>query len=100
MIASRCSIIGVGSDIGGSIRTPSDHCGVFGLKPYSKRISNSYHAKLSHAFESFSLNIPNNIGPLARSSEDLALFMAIVTNENYYKNEYYPYQKIIKFDTN
>ncbi len=50
MISLRCSILGVGSDIGGSVRIPAEHCGVFGLKPHSKRISNSYHASLSKSF--------------------------------------------------
>ena len=50
MISSRCSMLGVGSDIGGSIRIPSDHCGVFGLKCSSKRISSEFHASLSKAF--------------------------------------------------
>lgn len=72
--------MGVGSDIGGSIRIPSDHNGVFGLKPNSSRISNSYHASLSKDFEAFAKTIPNSLGPLAKSAEDLALFMSVVTN--------------------
>lgn len=79
MISARCSILGVGADIGGSVRIPSDHCGVFGLKTYSKRISSSYHAILSKANDGFSQVIPNSIGPLAKSAEDLALFMSVVT---------------------
>lgn len=35
--SSRCSMIGIGSDVGGSIRIPSAFCGVYGLKPSSTR---------------------------------------------------------------
>ena len=73
-------MLGVGSDIGGSVRTPADHCGIYGLKPYSKRISNEYHAVYSSAFTSFGKAIALCIGPLARSSKDLALLMDVATN--------------------
>ncbi len=68
MINTRCSILGVGSDIGGSIRIPSDHNGVFGLKPNSRRISNSYHALIAKDFQAFIQTIPNCIGPLGKSA--------------------------------
>jgi len=38
LLGSKCSIIGVGSDIGGSIRFPSGFNGVCGYKPSTKRI--------------------------------------------------------------
>lgn len=79
MIAARCSILGVGSDIAGSIRIPAEHCGVFGLKPYSKRISAHYHAVFSKAFTCFGKSIPLCIGPLGKSALDLALFMNTLT---------------------
>ena len=38
LIAAGGSILGVGSDIGGSIRIPSHFNGIYGLKPGSDRI--------------------------------------------------------------
>lgn len=85
VISARCSILGVGSDIGGSIRIPSEHCGVFGLKPFSQRISSSYHAVFSKAFGSFCKAVPLCIGPLGKSARDLAAFMDVATTEKYYQ---------------
>ena len=38
LIASGASVLGIGSDIGGSIRIPSHLCGVCGFKPTSQRM--------------------------------------------------------------
>lgn len=43
LIGSKCSLVGVGSDVGGSIRIPSEFNGVFGLKPSSHRLSFKGH---------------------------------------------------------
>lgn len=98
IISAKCSLIGLGSDIGGSIRVPAQHCGVFGIKPYSKRISSKYHAVFSKSFVSFGKNIPLCIGPLAKSSRDLALFMSTVTTEQFYQGCEDPYVKIVPFN--
>jgi Asp-tRNA(Asn)/Glu-tRNA(Gln) amidotransferase A subunit family amidase len=63
------------------MRIPSEFCGVFGLKPNSRRISGSYHAILAREMESFGKNIPLCLGPLGKSARDLALFMDVVTRE-------------------
>jgi Asp-tRNA(Asn)/Glu-tRNA(Gln) amidotransferase A subunit family amidase len=42
--------------------------------------------------------VPLCLGPLGRSSEDLALWMKIVTNNENFKDNFDPYTKIVPFD--
>jgi len=37
LVAAKCSPIGIGTDIGGSVRIPASFCGVYGFKPGWKR---------------------------------------------------------------
>ena len=57
--------LSLGSDTNGSIRVPSSFCGIFGLKPTYGRLSRA------HTFP-FVASL-DHLGPLARSTEDLAL---------------------------
>ena len=57
--------LALGSDTNGSIRVPSSFCGVFGLKPTYGRLSRA------HTFP-FVASL-DHVGPLARSTGDLAL---------------------------
>ncbi len=56
-----------GSDAGGSIRLPSSHCGLVGLKPTMGRVSNYHSTALS-----FPIDV---IGPMARNVTDNALML-------------------------
>lgn len=72
LIALRGSILGVGTDIGGSIRIPALCCGTFGFKPSSNRVP--YGGQVGPA-RTGSPGILAAAGPLATSFRDLQLFM-------------------------
>src|SRR5271166_3841320 len=73
-VASGCSMGGVGSDGGGSIRTPAHFSGVCGLKPTPGRIPASGHFPAgAGAFSWIGV-----VGPMARTVADLrALFQVM-----------------------
>jgi aspartyl-tRNA(Asn)/glutamyl-tRNA(Gln) amidotransferase subunit A len=60
----------LGSDTGGSIRTPSGHCGVVGLKPTYVRVSRFGVVPLSWSLD--------HAGPMARTVEDCALLLQAI----------------------
>lgn len=63
-----------GSDIGGSIRNPAHYCGVYGHKPTWNVVSAHGHwLPGTHTANDLSV-----VGPMARSSEDLALAMDVI----------------------
>lgn len=71
------SVLGVGSDIGGSIRSPAAFSGCHGLRPSTRRISARGIAGGADGQES----VPSVIGPLARSIDDLELWMKSYIND-------------------
>src|ERR1035441_10305664 len=74
-LACGMGFLELGSDIGGSIRTPSHFCGVFGHKPTINVISDEGFVdppNASPAPDRLSVN-----GPLARSPQDLLLGLQI-----------------------
>lgn len=73
IIAIKGSPLGLGSDIGGSIRGPAAFNGVWGLKPTSKRIS--LIGCVSAHDDTYCEAILPVLGPLSNSPDDLELFM-------------------------
>lgn len=72
--AMKGSAFGVGSDIGGSIRAPAGFCGVWGLRPTQKRVALTPITPFAGGVQELVVPV---LGPLARSAEDLELFMKV-----------------------
>jgi Asp-tRNA(Asn)/Glu-tRNA(Gln) amidotransferase A subunit family amidase len=71
-LAAGLTPLGLGSDLGGSIRLPAHCCGVVGLKPTHGRVPLEGHwpETLLHWM---------HVGPLARSVEDAALAFGVLS---------------------
>lgn len=74
LLGMKASPLGVGTDIGGSVRSPAANNGVYGLRPTSFRIPKQGILGVQSGRES----IIGVVGPLAQSREDMNLFMKVI----------------------
>jgi len=74
-LGAGIAALGVGTDIGGSIRVPAAYCGISGLKPTVDRWSASGIASGLPGQEI----IRGQVGPMARTARDVALLFGAVT---------------------
>ncbi|PNP57088.1 hypothetical protein THARTR1_02930 [Trichoderma harzianum] len=75
LLAMRGSVLGIGSDIGGSVRNPAAFCGIYGFKPTSCVVPRKGLVAGGAIAE---LNILTTAGPLCNSLRDMDLFMSIL----------------------
>jgi fatty acid amide hydrolase len=73
IIAAGGSPMGLGTDIGGSVRLPAHFCGIAGLKPTSGRMDDPGRGSVPVGQRA----IPSQIGVLARHVADVALGIEI-----------------------
>ena len=78
IIAARGSFLGLGNDLGGSIRVPSHFCGIMGFKPTSHLLPRSGARNTLRGFDS----IVTQPGPMARRVDDLKLAMRVLRGED------------------
>ncbi|EKD19928.1 uncharacterized protein L3040_002391 [Drepanopeziza brunnea f. sp. 'multigermtubi'] len=79
LVAIRGSVLGVGTDIGGSIRIPAMCNGLYGIKPSDQRVP--FVGQEDGSREGFSkLGLKASAGPIAVSMRDCELFLQAVSD--------------------
>ncbi|KAB5530269.1 amidase signature domain-containing protein [Coniochaeta sp. 2T2.1] len=77
LVAMRGSILGIGTDIAGSIRIPAMCCGTFGFKPSVSRVPYAGQASASRPGMT---GIAPSAGPLCHSVRDAEMLLKLVFN--------------------
>ena len=73
-VAADLCMATLGTDTGGSIRLPSSFCGIVGCKPTYSRVSRYGLVSFASSFDT--------IGPLAKSSTDIALLLETIAGQD------------------
>src|SRR5262245_41983283 len=73
LVASFASPLGIGTDVGGSVRVPAAFCGISGFKPTAGRLIDEGR----HSVPPGQTCIVSQVGAMARSVEDLALGLRV-----------------------
>ena len=87
-VAAGIGPLALGSDGGGSIRTPSSLCGVYGLKPNFGRIARN--------FQHLAFSTLSHHGPIVRYVKDAALMLDAMAGPSFI-DKYSHYQKKSSF---
>lgn len=84
LLATAGSLIGIGSDVAGSLRLPAHFCGVWGHKPTPGTVSSVGHYPSCKHEDVWKAAF--TLGPMARYAGDLRLLLQIISEPNF-RNE-------------
>ncbi len=74
LIASGASPLGLGTDIGGSVRIPAAFCGITSIKPTSGRCDDLGRFSVPLGQRA----VPSQVGALARNVQDVAMALQVI----------------------
>jgi Asp-tRNA(Asn)/Glu-tRNA(Gln) amidotransferase A subunit family amidase len=90
LVASRCAALGIGTDIGGSIRVPSHFNGLYGYKPTPERMPHRGMILPSkHLMEWNRAAMPVIPGPLAKCVDDCVVFLDAIAQPGTWTDDPY-----------
>jgi amidase len=75
LLASGASVLGIGTDGGGSIRVPSHYCGTVGLRPSARLVPETGVWPSSRDTGMLDMAA---VGPMGRSVADIALLLGVI----------------------
>lgn len=85
LIGFKGSLLGIGTDVGGSIRCPAAHCGIYGFKPSAGRVP--YGGCNAPMLPPGAEGILCTHGPMARSAEDLEMYMKLIADSEPWRRD-------------
>ncbi|KAF2679631.1 amidase [Lentithecium fluviatile CBS 122367] len=83
LIALGGSCLGIGSDVGGSIRNPAANCGIYGIKPTAFRIPTDGWGYMMAGADT----VESVLGPLSNTLFGLKIFMKTVIDAQPWQTE-------------
>ncbi|KAK6352977.1 hypothetical protein TWF696_004967 [Orbilia brochopaga] len=89
LVAIRGSLLGIGSDVGGSIRVPAMCTGTYGIKPTSVRLTSNVGPGGFGTPGSFAVGVAVSHGPIATSLRSCELFLKVVADAKLWETENY-----------